>query len=153
MATDVYLIRNNNLTWAKYEACTAVELTGNGAVADMKIWSSEFRDQFQMQGSVVQNTTALGFVPLGGSFSIPGSGSLQLRAEGVTQVAGVSTAGTNLTSSITNESDEVAHAPLRQTLLNASFWKFDMGASTTPRHLYASYQDGDIIANNPPQTA
>ena len=48
-------------------------------------------------------------------------------------------------------SDEINHFPLRQTLLQKTFWLFDMGASAQPRYLPAEYQEGDIIATSPPQ--
>jgi len=67
---------------------------------------------------------------------------------------GSPTASADVTSTVTltNESDEVAHQPLRQTSLARSFWKFDRGASVEPRYLYAEYLLGDQILDNPPET-
>ena len=53
---------------------------------------------------------------------------------------------------LTSRSDELAHANLRQSLINRTHWKFDRGATALPRYLYATWLDGDIIADNPPET-
>lgn len=50
------------------------------------------------------------------------------------------------------KSDELAHANLRQSLINRTHWKFDRGTSALPRFLYATWLDGDVISDNPPET-
>lgn len=223
-ATDLYLIRNNNLTWAKIDAVLDVYLSGtktayasvtgnagtgvvtitgsalaNGmtvtftaltggsglatgvayfviaasgatcqlslteggsAVAlgtnvtagsvivttqQMRVWSSEFRDQFS---STIQGVSS-GTSP--GVFSVSVPGLLSSATDTYTAVAPPNTA--TVTPTVGTNSDEVAHNPLRQTFLNRSFWIFDRGASATPRYLPSEYMEGDIIATNPPQTA
>ena len=227
-ATDLYLIRNNNLTWAKIDAVLDVYLSGTktayaavtgnagtgvvtitgstladgmtvvftsltggsglstglayfvinasgstcelslteggSAVAlgtnitagsvivttqQMRVWSSEFRDQFttSVQG---QQFTYLGAVAGSFSASFPG---LATDVKGSTGVTTPGMMGGIVTPTIATNSDEVAHNPLRQTFLNRSFWIFDRGASATPRFLPSEYMEGDIIATNPPQTA
>jgi hypothetical protein len=47
-------------------------------------------------------------------------------------------------------SDEIAHTPLRQTLLPRSYWKFTM--STVPNTLYAEVLPGDTLSNNAPNS-
>ena len=49
-------------------------------------------------------------------------------------------------------SDEVFHAPLRQTALNRTHWRFKQAGVVVPQYLFATWADGDIIANNPPNT-
>lgn len=53
---------------------------------------------------------------------------------------------------LSSKSDELAHANLRQSLLNKTHWKFDRGTSSLPRFLYATWLDGDVISDNPPET-
>ena len=118
----------------------------------MRAWSSEFRDIFDNKGSFNQqvpgsspiaatNTTYTADVAI-----IPQSFTAGTIGFGF----GVSYVpiGTDLRASI---SDEINHQPLRQTLLNKTFWLFDMGASAQPRYLPAEYQEGDIISTSPPQ--
>lgn len=224
-ATDLYLIRNNNLTWAKIDAVLDVYLSGTktpyasvtgnsgtgvvtitgatladgmtvtftaltggsglstglayfvisasgatcqlslteggSAVAlgtnvtagsvivttqQMRVWSSEFRDQFTTSISG-QQFTSTGAVAGSFSASFPG-----LATDVEASTGGPPATGT-VTPTIATNSDEVAHNPLRQTFLNRSFWIFDRGASATPRFLPSEYMEGDIIATNPPQTA
>ena len=130
------------------------------ATADeLNVWSSEFRDIF--------NQTGAGWAGVGdfyngsastGSDSVTGQagviiapGSLAVSAMGSPGgQTGVKIGSTSATSSI---SDEITHSPLRQTLLKRTHWKFDLGSAATPRYLYATWADGDIIANNPPETS
>ena len=116
------------------------------AIDNMQVWSAEFRDVFQSSGSV--NCASNPAIQASGS--MPGTGKITGDA---TFFIGPGTNNVSVSSDITNLSDEAKHEPLRQTFLNASFWKFDMGSNQTPQFLYASYQDGDIISNQPPQTA
>lgn len=227
-ATDLYLIRGNNLTWAKIDAVLDVYLSGTktayaavtgnagtgvvtitgstladgmtvtftsltggaglstglayfvinasgatcklslteggSAVAlgtnitagsvivttqQMRVWSSEFRDQFTTSISG-QQFTAAGAVAGSFSSSFPG---LATNVEAETATTATPSAVSTVTPTISTNSDEVAHNPLRQTFLNKSFWLFDRGASATPRYLPSEYMEGDIIATNPPQTA
>jgi hypothetical protein len=96
---------------------------------DLLVWSSEFRDTFSSQmeiATVAGNNSYAGpgtndtFVPLSSSFSA------------------------------SHESDEVAHEPLRQSLLARSYWKFTMSSGATP--LYAEVLDGDMLSDTAPNT-
>lgn len=227
-ATTLYLIRNNNLTWAKIDAVLDVYLSGTktayaavtgnagtgvvtitgstladgmtvvftsltggsglstgvayfvinasgatcklslteggSAVAlgtnitagsvivttqQMRVWSSEFRDVFSSTIQGQNQSPTPGTNPAAFSVSGPGTFSnLNSGYDGTTTPT-----VTNVTPTISTNSDEVDHIPLRQTFLNRSFWLFDRGASATPRYLPSEYMEGDIIATNPPQTA
>ena len=227
-ATTLYLIRNNNLTWAKIDAVLDVYLSGTktayaavtgnagtgvvtitgatladgmtvvftsltggsglstgvsyfvinasgstcklslteggSAVAlgtnitagsvivttqQMRVWSSEFRDQFTTSISGQQFTSG-GAVAGSFSASFPG---LATDVEASTDGNAPNLSKGTVTPTIATNSDEVAHNPLRQTFLNKSFWLFDRGVGATPRYLPSEYMEGDIIATNPPQTA
>lgn len=117
---------------------------------EIRVWSSEYRDMFATQGSVdggVQST-----FPIASQFSFPGIGAGTASTD-VAYVSGIASgADATFTPTVSVMSDEAAHAPLRQTLLKRTHWKFDMGASVTPQYLYASWQDGDTIANNAPDS-
>lgn len=109
----------------------------------MRVWSSEFRDIFQTSASgqgVGANGSSANF-----SAVLPGIGD----PDGIFSST-ISTVKIENNNNLTLYSDEAAHAPLRQTLLNKTFWIFDRGASATPRYLPAEYQEGDIIATSPP---
>ena len=126
------------------------------SIDEMRVWSSEFRDQFS-------NTTTLwpelGTVP-GTPLTAPGSfvGAAAViptvftggGANTGAAVGGLAVEGT--TDLLTSVSDEIAHVPLRQSVLNRTFWKFDRGSSVSPRYLYAEYMQGDQIFDNPPET-
>ena len=143
---------------------SAIDFTTNivsGSVivsnAQMRVWSSEFRDIFGNEtslyaGTGVNSPTGVPYdalKPFAASAAvIPstflGGGVVTLSgSEGGLTVRGT----TDLSVSI---SDEINHSSLRQTLLNRTFWIFDRGASATPRYLPAEYQEGDIIATSPP---
>jgi hypothetical protein len=117
---------------------------------EIKVWSSEYRDTFATQGSVdggVQST-----FPIASQFSVPGIGSGDASTD-ITYVTGIASGATaTFTPTVSVMSDEAAHAPLRQTLLKRTHWKIDMGATLTPRYLYACWQDGDTWASTPPDT-
>lgn len=125
---------------------------------EIKVWSSEYRDLFATQGSA-DGSEGMYVIPSGsvapasisGQFSFPGIGAGQSTLSFTGGTLNPSYNAT-FTPTVTVMSDEAAHAPLRQTLLKRTHWKFDMGASVTPQYLYASWQDGDTIANNAPDS-
>jgi hypothetical protein len=129
------------------------------ATADeLNVWSSEFRDIFNQTGAgwggagtfntASANKAVDPVVGQAGVVLTPGALSVgAIGPPGIETAVKIGT--TSITASI---SDEVTHTPLRQTLLKRTHWKFDLGASATPRYLYATWADGDIIANNPPET-
>lgn len=136
---DLYLIRANNLTWVKYSAVEQVTLD-----TALEVWSTEFRDIFQSSVEMTTGSAGLAPGPLAGKATVPG---LATSIQGSTTLSSAT-----ITPAVSPTSDEVAHEDLRQTLLKGTFWKFDRGTSANPRYLYAEYQEGDIIADNPPQT-
>jgi hypothetical protein len=134
------------------EGGSAIDFTTNitaGSVIvsndQMRVWSSEFRDIFQTSATAAIPSSASGGT-YNGSTTIPGVGNPSIESV----VSGVLLQGVQNKNNLTLYSDEAAHAPLRQTLLNRTFWLFDRGASATPRYLPAEYQEGDIIATSPP---
>lgn len=165
--TTYYFGDVSGSTFKAYTAAsggTVVPLTTNitaGTIRvltdDLRVWSAEFRDQFS-------NTTTLwpelGTVPgtpitaagtfVGAAAVIPttftGGGSYANPTTGAV-VGGLAVLGT--TDLLTSVSDEIAHAPLRQTLLKRTHWRFDI-VDFGP--LYATWADGDIIATNPPNS-
>ena len=139
-ATDLYLIRKNQQC-VKYSAVEALSVTGPATTDEIEVWSSEFRDIFSSSAQIPVVGNVQGGGVAAGSYS--GPGTFSLSATNTTAVAPTSIAA----------SDEVSHEGLRQTALKRTFWKFDLGAASTPRYLYAWVLEGDIIANNPPDTA
>jgi hypothetical protein len=128
---------------ATTEGGTAIALgsniTAGSAIVvnpQFRVWSSEFRDVFQSSVSGTSGSY--------GPFSLTTPGQI-IDAE-VAATAG----GAKLTPTFSADSDDEAHYPLRQTLVNRTFWIFDRGASAAPRYLYAEYQAGDVIADNAP---
>lgn len=142
------------------------------ATADeMNVWSSEFRDTFNQTGDgwaaygtytepealtfdIKTVRTKQDFASQAGVVIVPGA--LSVKTQGFTSStprvydSSIVVATETMSASV---SDEVAHHPLRQTLLKRTHWKFDRGSSAAPRYLYATWADGDIIANNPPETS
>jgi hypothetical protein len=110
---------------------------------ELCVWSSEYRDIF---ASNVDGTRQEG----GMSGLLESSNSVMSYSG--PGIASATTTGDNVLITVTNQSDEVAHAPLRQSFLKRTFWKFDRGASAAPRYLYAEYLTGDQILDNPPET-
>ena len=120
----------------------------------MQVWSTEFRDIFDTSSN-------LRAVPPGTTYPPAFTADIfdaaaALVPSGVEAVKAASS-GTDTYQLVATEvqasiSDEKNHYPLRQTLLNKTFWIFDRGASATPRYLPAEYQEGDIIATSPPNT-
>jgi hypothetical protein len=150
-ATDVYLIRKNQ-QWVKFSAVLDITVTGPTTTDEIEVWSGEYRDIFS-------TSISLAGASLPSTYSAPGMVS-NLLAQTQSFIASPGTPGaiTTGTYGVTptasaSESDEVAHEPLRQTALKRTCWKFDYGAAATPRYGYAFVMDGDIIANNPPETA
>lgn len=141
-ATDLYLIRKNQ-QWVKYSAVTALSVTGPTTTDEISVWSSEFRDTFSSAVTI----TPVGLTPVAGINPSSLSGPYAIPAAVFTPGGTSTIAATSPVSS-----DEVAHEALRQTALKRTFWKFDIGAAATPRYLYAWVLEGDIIANNPPDT-
>ena len=115
---------------------------------ELQVWSSEFRDIFtgpaEFQFSAVGASTDAVDTP----GAILGQGAVTITPP----VGGLSAVGmiVNADSYIISNSDEMQHYPLRQTFLNRTHWKFTMSAAPSP--LYATWADGDIISNNPPNT-
>lgn len=134
---------------------------------EMKVWSSEYRDQFASTISTVNSQPGQesGVVTFNSSMSAPG---ILLNGESrsgvappeypILAVAPCDAIGCQFdsfqltTPTIGEKSDELSHTALRQSLLKKTHWKFDRGVSATPRYLYAVWADGDIIADNPPDT-
>lgn len=135
---------------------------GAGIVSqpELSVWSSEYRDIF---GNTTDLFAGLGIdtptgVPYVGTSTFSASAAVipsDFTGGGVTStlatsIGGLSVRGTSdLSIAI---SDEISHHPLRQNFLKKSFWKFDRGASSIPRYLYAEYMQGDQILDNPPET-
>lgn len=122
---------------------------------ELLVWSTEYRDIFAglgVQGaSEPKSQSGVSYnAPFGapqgyGIYADPNQGiTTELVASGIGSVAYL--AGQPKAT----VSDEVGHNPLRQTFLPRTHWKFTM--STGPSPLYATWADGDIIANNPPNT-
>lgn len=112
----------------------------------MRVWSSEFRDIFAGSPILLSNTSPTGTATLATVTSVK-------ALDPVVGPIAVSTTspGSAVSAAIkATTSDEIDHFPLRQSLLNKTFWLFDRGASATPRYLPAEYQEGDIIATSPP---
>lgn len=138
------------------------------ATADeLTVWSSEFRDIFNDIGAPwsaykanVPTITGGASADKNYAVDVEGQAGVSVLPDSLTpSTVGFSNgaepptlelavAASALTVSI---SDEKAHAPLRQTLLKRTHWKFDRGSGHTPRYLYATWADGDIVANNPPE--
>lgn len=103
--------------------------------SEMRVWSAEYRDIFTSTSAAEASSLDWSNV---------------YAANGTT--LDVAVGGANQTSGTAYLSDEVRHVALRQTLLSKTHWRFDRGATASPRYLYATWQDGDIIADNAPET-
>lgn len=145
MPSDLYLIRKNQ-QWVKYTAVEGLTVTGAATTDEIEVWSSEFRDIFTPIGAAVGINNLVGTVPTMTGLTVTSPVAASTGPVG-SHVAGVT--GTVEAT----DSDEIAHADLRQTKLPRTAWKFDFGASVAPRYIYAFVELGDIIANNPPETA
>jgi len=155
-ANRVYFIRD-----ATGSTCKVADTPGGAAVNfttditaatatiqldEISVWSSEFRDVFQ--------TSASGNVS--NAYDAGGSASMTVPGQVTSFVVDTTFdfAGGDVTSTptISSQSDDAAHVGLRQTRLYWTFWKFDMGASVSPRYLYAQIQQGDAISTSIPNT-
>ncbi len=120
---------------------------------ELFVWSSEYRDVFSglgtQQGAVLpvsSNTAATMGAPQGYGIGLDPDATLtptNITTGSVTTTVVAGTAKIFL-------SDDIYHAALRQTDLPRTHWKFTMSEGPSP--LYATWADGDIIANNPPNT-
>lgn len=135
---------------------------------DLRVWSSEYRDQFSQVGDgwdvygtfqtpedappYSPKTTRAKQSFAGQAGVVVAPGPLEVKTQGYTDSGGIVHDGSIVLATETASaavSDEVAHAPLRQTALKRTHWKFvvsNFGA------LYATWESGDIISNNPPNT-
>ena len=123
-------------------------------IAELQVWSTGYRDIFNFNISPPVGGSQTAGIGAENWNQIPlGSTSLRTCNGVVATEVQVNNAGEVgvLAVGLTN-SDDINHSPIRQTLLNYTAWRFDRGSSVTPRYLYAMWQDGDIIADNPPQT-
>lgn len=118
------------------------------SVDEILVWSGEYRDIFA-SAITITGVTVAGGVNSPSVYSAPGMIS---SAAFVSSLSGTTVTSTLTPTAAAPESDETAHEPLRQTALKRTCWKFDYGAAATPRYGYAFVMDGDIIANNPPET-
>jgi hypothetical protein len=98
---------------------------------DLLVWSGDFRDVFSSNISVAGPTGNVGYTG-------PGTNTT------------LDTTSLSATVTTVDNSDEVAHEPLRQTQLARSYWKFTMSVGASP--LYAEVLEGDIISDSPPNT-
>lgn len=140
---------------------------------EMNIWSSEYRDLFDVETSLFSAPGSLTVTSTGpGSIDIDSVTSEKLifkagliPTEPLTQetVGGTYTQNVGITSTLTQTSvvpttvtsttsDEVSHTPLRQSVLKKTHWRFRQANSATPTYLYATWADGDQISNEPPET-
>lgn len=124
------------------------------SIDEMRVWSSEFRDTFSDTGAPWYAyesgvLTKWQLVDGQAGVSVLPNSLEPILFTGTTPFSDTQVAASAVTASIT---DEKAHAPLRQSVLNRTFWKFDRGSSVSPRYLYAEYMQGDQIFDNPPET-
>jgi len=118
---------------------------------ELYVWSSEFRDIFTATTPLI----ASGPASPGGSVA---AASAIKYTDPVVITPGNGAVVPSTFESITatpfaTTSDEINHWQLRQTYLSRTHWVFDRGVSIAPRFLYATWADGDIIADNPPEEA
>lgn len=147
-----YLVNSSGSTakLATSQGGTAIDFTTNITAGtlliqtdELMVWSSEFRDIFSA-GTVSQQAAKSG----SSATSLAGAASaITFTAATLGDLAGATVLQPTVSVST---SDEINHQPLRQTFLARTHWKFTM--STGPSPLYATWADGDIIANNPPNT-
>lgn len=117
-------------------------LTGSGDSDSMMVWSSEFRDVGFTPTTNIDRLTDTGYIAVGPVYANEGA-TIQASAIGDNPQI-------NPVSSRARLPDNIAHEPLRQSLLFRTHWKFDRGASSAPRYLFATWERGDVIADNPP---
>lgn len=120
---------------------------------EIRVWSAEYRDIFAGLGE--QGNTVYAPSNIGAALGAPQGFGIYLDPNSTIET--LASGGLGATYAVTGDpkatvSDEVGHAPLRQTMLPRTHWKFDMGASVSPRYLYAEWQTGDAVTPNPPNT-
>jgi hypothetical protein len=159
-----YLVNSSGSTakLATSQGGTAINITTNITAGtlliqtdELMVWSSEFRDIFGglgVQGAAdagssggASYTAALGAPQGYGIYADPNQ-----PIDGALVSSGIAFSAYLAGTPKGTVSDEVGHASLRQTFLARTHWKFTMSAGPSP--LYATWADGDIIANNPPNT-
>ena len=124
--------------------------------SEIFVWSPAYRDVFDglgtQQGSGVVQTGGNSAVQYGApqGYGIAADPDQALTLATIT-LSGVTQAYVNGAPKVFI-SDDVAHKDLRQTATKRTYWRFDFGASATPRYAYAEIMNGDIIANSPPNT-
>ena len=151
-----YFIRDasgSDFKLASYQGGPALDFTtditsataGLMQPSEICIWSSEFRDIFKPIGATIKTASP----SIGGTVgaSLPTMTAALASDITLVPVAGIGSGYVSGTPYATN-SDEIAHHPLRQTLLPRSYWKFTM--STVPTTLYAEVMEGDIISDTAP---
>jgi hypothetical protein len=159
-----YLVNSSGSTakLALSQGGTAINFTTNITAGtlliqtdELMVWSSEFRDIFSglgVQGAALAGSS--GGTSYNATLGAPqGHGIYADPNQPIT--AGLISNGISFSGYLEGTpkgtvSDEVGHASLRQTFLARTHWKFTMSAGPSP--LYATWADGDIIANNPPNT-
>jgi hypothetical protein len=124
------------------------------SIDEMRVWSSEFRDTFSDTGASWYAydsgvLTSWQLVDGQAGVSVLPNSLDPTFFTGIVPYDKTQVVASAVTASIT---DEKAHVPLRQSVLNRTFWKFDRGSSVSPRYLYAEYVQGDQIFDNPPET-
>lgn len=146
---------------AEYIGGSAVALgtaitAGNALIQtdEIRVWSAEYRDIFAGLG--VQGGTEYAPSNVGAALGAPQGYGVYMDPSAAIETVptGGSIGGQYalIGEPKATVSDEVGHAPLRQTMLPRTHWKFDMGASVAPRYLYAEWQTGDAVTPNPPNT-
>jgi len=116
---------------------------------ELFVWSTEYRDIFNGSSNLYYSAAGVtsALLPVASDLIYSGAVTITPPTGGVTP-SGIGVVPVSTPYSTT--SDEIFHNPLRQTDLPRTHWKFIM--STGPSPLYATWADGDIIANNPPNT-
>jgi len=111
---------------------------------ELMVWSAEYRDIFNPEGVSLQtlNVNGVGTLP---TMTAALASNLVMNPAAAGPIVGYTSGDPSTTNS-----DEIGHNPLRQTFLARTHWKFTMATGPTP--LYATWADGDIIANRPPNT-
>jgi hypothetical protein len=150
-----YLINASGSTaqLATSQGGSAVDFTTNITSAtniliqtdELMVWSAEYRDIFNPKGVALATSNVYGIGTLPTMTAALASNLVMNPAD-----AGPSGGGYTSGDPSTTNSDEIGHNPLRQTFLARTHWKFTMATGPTP--LYATWADGDIIANSPPNT-
>lgn len=149
--TKYYIVSPSGATFqlATSQGGTAINFTTDITAAtvlvqtdELMIWSSEFRDIFTPVGTDLGSAVA--------AFDFPTRTDLTLLDPVITVVGSPGTSAYIAGTPVATNSDQIAHAALRQTMLARTYWKFTVSVGASP--LYAEVLEGDIVANNPPNT-